>query len=104
MSVRDLQRSASAHPATKFKKQGHSSDIHFPPPRIKDTTVLTRLTQLSLLAAILLSAGCAHHHHHDRDNGRDRDHRRWSDDDRRDRHYDGRHDHRRDDRRWRDND
>lgn len=59
--------------------------------------MLTRLTQLTLLSAIVLSAGCAHHHHHDRgrDNGgwRDRDHR-WQDSDRRD--------YRRDDRRYHD--
>ena len=65
--------------------------------------MLTRLTQLTLLTAILFSAGCAHHHHHDRDDDgrRDRDQRRWHDHDRR---YDSdRYDHRRDGR-YRDND
>nr|WP_110970117.1 hypothetical protein [Pseudomonas huaxiensis] len=66
---------------------------------------MTRLAQLSLLAAILVSAGCAHHHHHDRNDGwrGDRDQRRWQDD-RRDHRYDNRYDHRRDDRRYRDDD
>ena len=66
--------------------------------------MLTRLTQLTLLAAILVSAGCAHHHHHGRDRGDDgwrgRGHR-WQDGDRR---YDERRNYRRDDRRYRDDD
>ncbi|MCT8165561.1 hypothetical protein KY380_18015 [Pseudomonas sp. HD6421] len=56
--------------------------------------VIKRIASLSLLAAILLSAGCYHHHYRDDDG--------WRDHDRGDRHHHRRHDRDDDDRQYRD--